>query len=497
MSASFPAELFYSPEHEWLLKKSETVVRIGITDYAQEQLGDVVFVQLPDDGSEITSGDSFAEVESTKSVSDIYAPLTGRVVAINGDLDTSPDLVNTDSYGEGWIVEIEVDSPEDLESALEQVLAALTGRLLSTLDGAFMVINDEFRTDTPAPTSPHLSAGPASEVSWEDLGRQGRLFISGAPTATQVSEFTGTDAVEPVRAYVGVGGNRLVELRGQADRAVAELERLGGFDRAVLNVATGTGRGWVNENQVRALEYMWGGDVATVSLQYSYLPSWLSFLVDTQRAQDAGRLLFEGVYAHWLELPEDRRPLLVVSGESLGSFGGEAAFGGAQDLVARTSGALFVGPTGNNRLWSRFTEERDPGTPAVLPTYQQGRSVRFADTVDDWDRPGGDWPQPRVGYLQHANDPITWWDWSLAVEKPDWLREPRGRDVLPEVRWIPVVTWLQLAADQFVASAVPDGQGHEFGQTPVLAWARILPSPGWTDADAARLADLIGTQIER
>ena len=380
---------------------------------------------------------------------------------------------------------------------LAYAVGALTGRLLSTLNGAFMVINDEFRTDTPAPTSPHLSAGPASEVSWEDLGRQGRLFISGAPTATQVSEFTGTDAVEPVRAYVGVGGNRLVELRGQADRAVAELERLGGFDRAVLNVATGTGRGWVNENQVRALEYMWGGDVATVSLQYSYLPSWLSFLVDTQRAQDAGRLLFEGVYAHWLELPEDRRPLLVVSGESLGSFGGEAAFGGAQDLVARTSGALFVGPTGNNRLWSRFTEERDPGTPAVLPTYQQGRSVRFADTVDDWDRPGGDWPQPRVGYLQHANDPITWWDWSLAVEKPDWLREPRGRDVLPEVRWIPVVTWLQLAADQFVASAVPDGQGHEFGQTPVLAWARILPSPGWTDADAARLADLIGTQIER
>lgn len=124
MSASFPAELFYSPEHEWLLKKSDTVVRIGITDYAQEQLGDVVFVQLPDDGADITSGDSFAEVESTKSVSDIFAPLSGRVSAINADLDAGPDLVNTDPYGEGWIVEIEVESPEELDSALDQLLDA-------------------------------------------------------------------------------------------------------------------------------------------------------------------------------------------------------------------------------------------------------------------------------------------------------------------------------------------------------------------------------------
>jgi glycine cleavage system H protein len=124
VSASFPAELFYSPEHEWLLKKSDTVVRIGITDYAQEQLGDVVFVQLPEDGAEVSSGDSFAEVESTKSVSDIYAPLSGRITGVNGDLDASPDLVNSDSYGEGWIVEIEAESPEELESALEQLLDA-------------------------------------------------------------------------------------------------------------------------------------------------------------------------------------------------------------------------------------------------------------------------------------------------------------------------------------------------------------------------------------
>ena len=79
---------------------------------------------------------------------------------------------------------------------------------------------------------------------------------------------------------------------------------MGGFDRAVLNVVTGTGRGWVNENQARALEFMWAGDTATVSIQYSYLPSWMSFLIDGERAQDAGRLLFDAVYAEWVELPD-------------------------------------------------------------------------------------------------------------------------------------------------------------------------------------------------
>ncbi|GAA4401024.1 glycine cleavage system protein GcvH [Tsukamurella soli] len=124
MSASTPEELLYTPEHEWLLKKSETVVRIGITEFAQDQLGDVVFVKLPDDDEEVTSGDSFAEVESTKSVSDIYAPLSGRVVAVNAGLDQAPQLINEDPYGEGWIVEIEAPSPDDLESALGELLDA-------------------------------------------------------------------------------------------------------------------------------------------------------------------------------------------------------------------------------------------------------------------------------------------------------------------------------------------------------------------------------------
>jgi uncharacterized membrane protein len=367
------------------------------------------------------------------------------------------------------------------------VSGPLSGRVVDSLDGTFRAINDEYTSDTSAPTSDFVSAGPASGQTWASLGRQGRVFVANALTPEQIADFGGGEAVQPVRAYVGASrGLDEPDLAAEAQLAVDELVRTGGFDRAVLNVVTGTGRGWVNENQARALELMWAGDTATVSMQYSYLPSWMSFLLDGERAQDAGRLLFDAVYAHWNELPPGERPLLVVSGESLGTFGGEAAFSGSQDLANRTDGALFVGPTNNNRLWSRFTAEREPGTPEVMPVYDAGRTVRFADLPSDWAAQGA-WEAPRVGYLQHPNDPITWWDWSLAWEEPDWLTEPRGRAVSDATRWVPVLTMLQVAADQAVANSVPAGQGHEFGQEPARAWARILPPPGWTDGDTERL----------
>lgn len=103
-----PEDLRYTPEHEWVRTAGEGgIVRIGITDYAQNALGDIVYVQLPDAGTQVSAGDSLGEVESTKSVSDIYAPVDGTVTASNGSVDKTPELVNTDPYGEGWLVEIE------------------------------------------------------------------------------------------------------------------------------------------------------------------------------------------------------------------------------------------------------------------------------------------------------------------------------------------------------------------------------------------------------
>ncbi|WP_280257180.1 glycine cleavage system protein GcvH [Nocardia wallacei] len=119
-----PEDLRYTEEHEWVLRIGPTRVRVGITDYAQSQLGDVVFVQLPAVDSEVAAGDGIAEVESTKSVSDIYAPLGAKVVAVNEDLDSAPETLNSDPYGEGWMFELEVDDAAKLDATLADLLDA-------------------------------------------------------------------------------------------------------------------------------------------------------------------------------------------------------------------------------------------------------------------------------------------------------------------------------------------------------------------------------------
>ena len=108
--SEIPADLYYTEEHEWVQRTGDDTVRVGITDYAQSALGDVVFVQLPDVGTEVTAGESFGEVESTKSVSDLYAPISAKVVAVNGELEGSPELVNSDPYGAGWLVELQSET---------------------------------------------------------------------------------------------------------------------------------------------------------------------------------------------------------------------------------------------------------------------------------------------------------------------------------------------------------------------------------------------------
>lgn len=119
---NIPAELRYTAEHEWVQRTGSTTVRVGITDFAQSQLGDVVFVQLPAVDDETTAGESFGEVESTKSVSDVYSPLNAKVVAANGDLDSAPELVNSAPYGAGWLVELEVADEPALDAALAAML---------------------------------------------------------------------------------------------------------------------------------------------------------------------------------------------------------------------------------------------------------------------------------------------------------------------------------------------------------------------------------------
>jgi glycine cleavage system H protein len=118
-----PADLRYTAEHEWVLRTGDDTVRVGITDFAQDSLGDVVYLQLPEVGTVVGAGDAFGEVESTKSVSDLYAPLSAAVVAVNGELEGNPGLVNSDPYGQGWLLDLRADG-DTLESGLAALLDA-------------------------------------------------------------------------------------------------------------------------------------------------------------------------------------------------------------------------------------------------------------------------------------------------------------------------------------------------------------------------------------
>lgn len=124
--SDIPSDLHYTADHEWVRRSAEDTVRIGITDFAQSALGDVVFVQLPGEGTEVTAGEAFGEVESTKSVSDLYAPVSGKVSAVNGDLEANPQLVNSDPYGAGWLLDVQVEGSgaAALESAIAELLDA-------------------------------------------------------------------------------------------------------------------------------------------------------------------------------------------------------------------------------------------------------------------------------------------------------------------------------------------------------------------------------------
>lgn len=370
----------------------------------------------------------------------------------------------------------------------------LTGVLwdgaVKALDQAFSVTDTQTPKDVTRPTTELRSGSPSSLVEWEQLGREGRVFVGRGLQGEDIGELTGAPALDPIRIYAGTESAGDVEARAQL--AVRDLVRAGGFERANLLVVTTTGTGWVEPSSVGSFEVLTGGDSAVVSMQYSYLPSWLSFLVDQERAREAGRLLFDAVYERWLALPSGDRPELYVFGESLGSFGGETAFSGEFDLRNRVSGALFTGPPNFNPLYRSFVDDRDPGSREVEPVYREGRTIRFTNLPREQIAPDGvPWERTRVLYVQHPSDPITWWSPHLVLNRPDWLEEERGFDVMDETRWVPFVTFWQVSADLALGFSTEPGHGHNYTGEHVDGWAAVLQPEGWTAAKADRLRELV------
>jgi uncharacterized membrane protein len=339
------------------------------------------------------------------------------------------------------------------------------------------------------PTTSLRSGGPGSLIPWDSLGWQGRNFIGKGPSVGDLTTFSGHPAMAPIRIYAGLASAKGPE--AQAALAVRDLQRAGGFQRKNLVVVTTTGSGWVDPALVDSFEYLSNGDCATVAIQYSYLPSWISYLVDQSKALAAGRALFDAVYGAWARLPADHRPKLYVAGESLGSFGGEAAFTGENDLANRTNGALFVGPPNFNTLFREFSDHRDPGSPEVQPIYAGGRIVRFVNDPATGIPPEGQpWNGTRILYLMHPSDPIVWWSPHLIFSEPDWISEPPGKDVLKTMFWVPFVTFWEVTADLPFATGVPEGHGHKYTAEYVNGFNAIMRT-GLSSQQLASLRKII------
>lgn len=358
---------------------------------------------------------------------------------------------------------------------------------LNVADSIYAGLDGRFEEASPRPQDPRKTGAAGSLIDWDSLGRMGRAMVAAGPDQARIAALTGTDALEPLRVYVGL--NSAPDPQARAALALDELLRIDAFSRGTLVIATPTGTGWVDPAGQQALEYLLGGDVATVSVQYSYLASWIALLTNPEYGVETARAVFEAVYGYWSELPNDARPALYLNGLSLGSLNSDQSHDLHQVVDDPFNGALWVGPPFSSPTWLEVTRNRNSGSPAWLPSYRDGSAVRFMNQTGLTSDYTADWGRFRILYLQHASDAVVFFDPRATWRRPAWMVGPRGPDVSPGFHWLPIVTVLQLGVDIMTAIKPPDGFGHSYDfQSYARAWAMLLDLPDWTDARIDTLA---------
>jgi uncharacterized membrane protein len=365
---------------------------------------------------------------------------------------------------------------------------------LHMADSSFREYDALIEPETPQPSAPLKTGSSASLIRWDDLGRRGREFISSGPTGADLRAFSGKDALEPIRVYVGLRSAETPQAR--AKLALEELKRVGGFERSMLIVVTPTGTGWIDPGAMNSVEYLHNGDVASVAVQYSYLPSWLSLLVKPGYGTDTARALFSEVYRYWTSLPRDHRPRLYLHGLSLGALDSAQSMQLFEMIGDPIDGALWSGPPHWSQIWRSITDGRNPGSPVWLPRFRDGSFVRFMNQDGVAVAPGSRWGPMRIVFLQYASDPITFFNYDDLYRKPDWMIPPRGPDVSPELQWYPVVTLFQMTLDMAMATTTPRGYGHVFAPAHYVdAWIEVSDVTGWSSDEIARLKRHLTGQV--
>ncbi|WP_290218147.1 alpha/beta-hydrolase family protein [Corynebacterium atrinae] len=374
----------------------------------------------------------------------------------------------------------------------------LMRRIIARLARRAAHLNQAVFPGVAMPWEPERSGSPWSRENWTRVGAQGRAVLALGPRARDIAKVTGLEEVhEPIRIFVGLVPGR--SFASATQQVLAEMDRTGAFRRDTLVIQTSTGTGWITDWSVDAVEFLTGGNCATMSMQYSYLPSAVSYYLDRDTPVRASRILVAAVLSRLEQMDPDDRPKLYVAGESLGAYGMVTAFEDLEDLLTRVDGAVFSGAPRFTRLTQELTATRDAGSPERLPIVDGGKHVRFTAHESHLTRDfngleyRNDWLKPKIIFAQHASDPIVWWDIPLIWRRPAWLTEPgtRGRpapraqrlDVVTGIRWIPFITSWQIGLDQLTSNATAGGHGHNYHEEMLWYWDAVL------GADAAvRLA---------
>ncbi|WP_284777165.1 alpha/beta-hydrolase family protein [Agrobacterium sp. lyk4-40-TYG-31] len=357
---------------------------------------------------------------------------------------------------------------------------------LRFMDSSLKQVDSLIEPDVPRPSDPMKTGSSASLMSWESLGRRGREFVATGPHSAEISAFTNRPAMEPIRVYAGLNAGATPAER--AKLALEELKRTGGFERDTLVVIAPTGTGWIDPEAIDTLEYLHNGDVATVAVQYSYLSSWIALLTEPDYGVETARALFEAIYGYWTTLPKDTRPKLYLHGLSLGALNSQKSSDLYDVLADPFQGALWSGPPFSSPTWRMATSGRAFGSPYWLPKFRDSSVIRFADQYTNAHMPDKPWGPMRIVYLQYASDPITFFEAAALYRRPEWMKQPRGRDVSTSFRWFPVVTELQLLLDVAAATTAPMGYGHVYAPEHYIdAWLEVTQPQGWTPAEIQRL----------
>ncbi|WP_232829500.1 alpha/beta-hydrolase family protein [Tropicimonas sp. IMCC34043] len=361
----------------------------------------------------------------------------------------------------------------------------LVQRILEGADASFEAADLLIEPETPQPTDPMKTGSAASLVKWDEMGRWGRRFVSAAPTLAEIEEFHPEGAMEPVRVYVGRRSADTPEER--AELALKELIRTGGFDRSALVVMVPTGTGWMDAGSHDALDILLGGDVATVTVQYSYLTSFLALLVHPEYGIDQARALFNVIYDYWTTLPKDSRPKLYVHGLSQGAFNSEMTLPLLDLLADPIDGALWVGSPFLSPMWAQMRDGRQPDSPAWRPRWGNGSLARATNQQGFDPLVTGAWGPIRLVFLNYASDPIVVFTFDSGYRRPDWMRGQRAFDVSEQLPWIPGVTMFQIALDMVISLQVP-GFGHFYIAPDYIdAWAAVMEPEGWSPGRSAEL----------